>query len=437
MFTKNALIKTIFVVISILLLAACATQVAQTPAATAVPVSGPTQAPATAAAPTATTASAPAASNPTYTVKPDDQAQARLRIGNCIFNGPDVDIYINGQKIDNGGVPFQVRSSDFSGYLYLPPGTVKVTVTPQGAGLDKALFPALDVTLAAGRRYTVAVLGQAGDSQHNTLLMDDTKTVQDAGGTADQFTNTIINNIKGADAIDHVINGNVTNSKIPYGGFQAELLPPFPLNTDVITLSSAPDKVLDPGGPTTGPQWGSVDQTACYSGKYPGAMNSDFGLIIGADYTNLGLLDFLKHYTDQNKTLNDPANSFNTFLALVKAAGLTDVLNNSPHLVFVPSDEAFSQVYIAKNKLDALLADPKAAKAFLDEHIVNGFYPYGSLSGGGGAENRTLTAMSGTSLQLLGDPLTINGQNIAEDLQLFTANGSRFIAISQPLVTPQ
>ena len=178
------------------------------------------------------------------------------------------------------------------------------------------------------------------------------------------------------------------------------------------------------------------DSMALYDGKYPGSMNSDIGYLQSAEYTNLGLLDFLKHYTDQNQALNDKTNSFNTFLALVKAAGLTDVLNNSPHLVFVPSDAAFSPVYISKDKLDALLADPKAAKAFLDEHIVDGYYPYGSLSGGGGAENRTLTAMSGTSLKLLGDPLTINGKDFGANFQLFTANGSRFYVISQPLVTP-
>ncbi len=437
MLPKNALIKTILMVITILSLAACATQVAQTPATNPLPVSGPTQAPAAAAAPTATTASTPAASNPTYTVAPDDQAQARLRIGNCIFRGPDVDIYINGQKVDNGGVPFQLNGSDFSGYLYLPPGTVKVTVTPYGAGLDKALFPELDVTLAAGHRYTVVILGQTGDSQHNTLLIDETKTLQDEGATADQYTQTIVNNIQGTNAIDHVINGKVINSNVPYGGFQASIIPPPPLNTDVFTLSGSPDKILDPGGPTTGPYAGSVDSIACYAGKYPGTMFSDFGDIISAEYTNLGLLDYLSHYTEQNKALNDPTNSFNIFLALVKTAGLTDELNNSPHLVFVPNDAAFAQNLISKDKLDALLADPKAAEALLREHIVDGYYPYGSLSGGGGAFDRTVTAMSGTALSLLGDPITVNGMQLGIDNQLFTANGSRFIVTSQLLVAPQ
>src|SRR5512137_2734850 len=126
MVTKNALIKTILMVITVLALAACASQPGSTAAATAVPVSGPTQAPATAAA------SAPAASNPTYTIKPDDQTQARLRIGQCILNGPNVDIYINGKTTENGGVPYILRSFDFSGYLYLTPGKVNLAVSPSG-----------------------------------------------------------------------------------------------------------------------------------------------------------------------------------------------------------------------------------------------------------------------------------------------------------------
>jgi uncharacterized surface protein with fasciclin (FAS1) repeats len=422
--------KSLIVPLSIgaILLASCASK--PTPAAS-------TQAPAATAAPTTPITSTPVASNPTYQIKPDDQTQARLRIGNCIFRGPDVNIYINGQLVDNGGVPFQLIGSDFSGYIYLTPGTVKLEVAPYGAGLDKGLFAPLDVSLAAGHRYTVAILGQNGDTQHNTLLIDDTKTLQDAGATADQYTYTMVNNITGADAIDHVINGKINNSNIPYGGFQAEVLPPLPLNTDVVSLSGALDKILDPGGPTTGASEGSVDSTACYSGKYPGTMNNEFGFIQSAEYTNLGLLDFLKHYTGQNQALNDKTNSFNIFLALVKTAGLTDVLNNSPHLVFVPSDAAFSPGNISKDKLDALLADPKAAEAFLKEHIVDGYYPYGSLSGGGGAADRTLTAMSGTSLKLLGDPITINGKDLGADFQLLTANGNRFYVTSQLLVTPK
>jgi hypothetical protein len=419
-----------------MLLASCS----PSPAAVAtplVPVTGPT-ATVPSPFPTATAALPPVPADTatltpvptiqTYLVKPDDLAQARLRIGNCIFNGPAVDIYINGQMTDNGGVPFKLRAFDFSGYLYLPPGTVKLAVTPQGAGLDKALFGPLDLSLEAGHRYTVALLGLAGDTQPNSQVIDETKVIQNAGATNDQYTYTLINNIKGVETFDHVINGNVNNSKIAYGGYQAEVLPALPLNSDVISLSGAPDKILDPGGPTTGPEEGSTDSLACYAGKYPGSLGSDFGYTQSAEYTNLSLLDYLKHYTDQNQALKDPSNSFSTFLALVKTAGMTDVLNNSPHFVFVPSDSAFS--YVPKPKLDALLADPKAAQAFLREHIVEGYYPYGSLSGGGGASNRTLTNLSGTSLNLLGDPMTINGKSIDGDLAIITANGSRFQSIT-------
>jgi uncharacterized surface protein with fasciclin (FAS1) repeats len=310
-----------------------------------------------------------------------------------------------------------------------------LAVTPQGAGLDKALFAPLDVTLEAGHRYTVAVLGQKNDAQHDPLVIDETKVIKDTGATNNQFTFTLINNLKGVDAFDHIINGKVNNSKVPFGGYQAEVLPPPPLTTDIISVSGTPDKIIDPGGPTTGPDEGSVDSVACISGKYPGIEERDYGFGFSAEYTNLSLLDFLKHYIEQNQALNDPSNSFNTFLALVKTAGMTDALNNSPHYIFVPTDAAFS-ILISKPKLDALLADPKAAEALLKEHIVEGYYPYGSLSSGGGAYDRTLTAMSGRSLKLLGDPITINGADVGSNLSIIAANGSRFQSISTVLQTP-
>ncbi len=378
---------------------------------------------------------APIPTNQTYTVKPDDQTQARLRIGQCIYNGPDVDIYINGKMTQNGGVPFILRSFDFSGYLYLPPGKVKVAVTLRDASLDKALFAPLDLTLEAGHRYTVAVLGQAEDTQHNTLVIDETKVFQETG--APSYTQTYVNNLKGVEGFDSIINGKVATSAVPYGGYKSDSLPKLPYDTNVISVSGAPDKKIDISPPTAiGPDIVKMDSIICLSGKYPGTENTDYGLGQSPEHTDLSLLDYLKKYTELNQALNDPSASFNTFLALVKTAGMTDLLNNSPHLIFVPTDQAFF-LFIPKPKLDEVLADPKAAEALLKEHIVDGYYPYGSLSHGGGFNDRTLTAMSGRSLKLFGDPPSVNGDSLGDAQQLFTANGSRFYIISHVMQRPK
>jgi uncharacterized surface protein with fasciclin (FAS1) repeats len=65
------------------------------------------------------------------------------------------------------------------------------------------------------------------------------------------------------------------------------------------------------------------------------------------------------------------AEIFNTLLAAVEAAGLTDVLKgDGPFTVFAPTDDAFAQ--IDSDALNALLADTDALTAVLLYHVVPG-----------------------------------------------------------------
>jgi len=65
------------------------------------------------------------------------------------------------------------------------------------------------------------------------------------------------------------------------------------------------------------------------------------------------------------------AGIFNTLLAAVEAAGLTDVLKGEgPFTVFAPTDDAFAQIPSAD--LEALLADTEALAAVLTYHVVPG-----------------------------------------------------------------
>jgi uncharacterized surface protein with fasciclin (FAS1) repeats len=65
------------------------------------------------------------------------------------------------------------------------------------------------------------------------------------------------------------------------------------------------------------------------------------------------------------------AGTFNTLLAALDAADLTDVLKGEgPFTVFAPSDEAFAKV--PAETLNALLADKEALTAVLTYHVVAG-----------------------------------------------------------------
>ncbi len=113
----------------ILLIAVAATALAACAGAPAQPsANGVTAASAaTTVAPTTSTA-APAATAPAtgiVTTAPNDATQARLRVSNCISNGPNVDMVVNGAVAVNGGSPqANLRALFPSGYLYLTPGTL-------------------------------------------------------------------------------------------------------------------------------------------------------------------------------------------------------------------------------------------------------------------------------------------------------------------------
>jgi len=68
------------------------------------------------------------------------------------------------------------------------------------------------------------------------------------------------------------------------------------------------------------------------------------------------------------------AGIFETLLAAVDAAGLTEVLKgDGPFTVFAPTDEAFAA--IPADALNALLADPESLAAVLTYHVVPGNLP--------------------------------------------------------------
>ena len=65
------------------------------------------------------------------------------------------------------------------------------------------------------------------------------------------------------------------------------------------------------------------------------------------------------------------AGNFTTWVAGIKAAGLTDALTGKgPFTVFAPTDEAFKK--LPSGAFDALLKDTAKLKAILNYHVVTG-----------------------------------------------------------------
>ena len=62
------------------------------------------------------------------------------------------------------------------------------------------------------------------------------------------------------------------------------------------------------------------------------------------------------------------AGDFSTLLAAVEAAGLTETLATGKYTLLAPTDEAFAA--LGQPAIDALLADPAALTALLQNHVL-------------------------------------------------------------------
>lgn len=74
---------------------------------------------------------------------------------NAALDAGDLDLYVDDHKAVDG-----LTFGDVSGYFALPPGMHSFDFVPEGGTLDDAVLSALDVTVAPGGAYELAVVGQ-------------------------------------------------------------------------------------------------------------------------------------------------------------------------------------------------------------------------------------------------------------------------------------
>ncbi len=105
--------------------------------------------------------------------------------------------------------------------------------------------------------------------------------------------------------------------------------------------------------------------------------------------------------------------SFKTFLEAVRIAGLTRQLKaEGPYTVFMPTDNAFSQ--LADGEWDALKKAPQSLARVLRYHIIRGRVKVTEVKPG------PVASVAGPSLELKSDNgmVTVNGARVTEsDLQ--------------------
>src|SRR6266498_3069929 len=415
MFTKNRLIERILLLLICVALTACAPQIAS-PAMTPLPA----------------TATSPSAVNTTIVpMVVNDATMSRLRLANLVLGSASTDMYVD-RKIallgNRQSELTKVPIGFISGFLYMEPGTHSVAIVPAGKDLSAAMI-ALDVTLEAGHRYTVAALGKKDDANFTPLVIDETAALAKARTSPDQDIMTLINNVAGADTFDFLEDG-VGPKNVPYGGFVTAPIKSGHVDHLVVLANGNTDLQDNPGNFDELP---GVDFIHANVGSFPGVFDQSIFNYDSSALSELSVTGLLKEITtvspvwDQGKKL-----SFNTFLSALDKASLSDTISSGTYLIFAPTDQAFEAM--PAGKLDALMADPETLANYLRNYIVEGYYPYGGLSGAVlGNYDATVTNQLGTELKINGD-ISINGIYMGSLPSLTVVNGTRIIPVTQLLL---
>ena len=348
----------------------------------------------------------------------DNAKQARLRTISEVMGAPNMDVYVNGLPAFDGGVAqANIGVGLFSGWLYAAPGVYTIALVPHGGTIDQAFFAPAQVNAEAGHRYTVAAMGQLASNDVHPLTVDETALVANLGAGTTDAIQIDINNLTGADSITELANGKAMAEHIPYGEARAMFLASGSALFKTVADTTPPGTI----GADTSPS--PVEPGVSYAfpifGPYP-VTNPDV-IGNGSQATSeLNVFDFLAGFEGRGVALGDHPATFKTLLAAIDKAGWHDqLINSGPYFLLAPTDAAFDALPQADR--DALLNDPQAAQNLLKAHLVDGYYPYGSLSGVVyGNADRTLQNRLGRSLIFEGDNL--NGDPIGPNYTVGSGN---------------
>lgn len=307
----------------------------------------------------------------------DNATQARIRAINMVMGTPNIDVYVNGMPALNGGAAQgNIGTGKFSGFLYVAPGTYTIALVPHDGTMDQALFPPTEVKVEAGHRYTVAAMGQLVDNDIHPLVVDE--TTLEAGIDASLTDNIAIdiNNMKGADSITEQAYGRTLAENIKYGEVRAWFTPSGTAPLKTLGIGETTDVIYDSDGFGIEP---GISVVLPYYGPFP-ADNYDSIGNQSQGVSELNVPEFLAGFDGRDVNMDGHLITFKTFLNLVDKAGMRDELvNGGPYFLMAPTDEAFAS--LSQAEMDELLNDPQAIKTLLNAHIVDGYYPSGSLSG--------------------------------------------------------
>jgi hypothetical protein len=273
-------------------------------------------------------------------------AEARLRVMNLASDLPPVDVYIDGEQTASL-IPYPLVGP----YARLSAGDYTLALPPVGEAVEAALLTET-VTLEAGHDYTAAIIGEAETETVQLLLLDHQAILAESDSVEGSEPFIYVHESSTGPAIDLYLDGEQEFSDLSFGEY-AISYESFNYKDAVQTVAGDPESILAEVRDL------SLPNTVSITPVFPSMI---------APSSQLPFLDYLSALTDH------PVFQFNTLLAAIDAAGLTEELSDmtigAEITLFAPTDEAFAA--LPDGVLDALLADPDALRELLRSHITVG-----------------------------------------------------------------
>src|SRR5260221_9185831 len=153
--------------------------------------------------------------------------------------------------------------------MYLAQGTYHVAIEPAGQDSQAALVGPVDMAVVAGHRYTLAMVGQAGEAHLTPLVIDETADYQALRADPTGDAHISVNNIKGVPGLDFAEAGIVRDQNTPYGGFKAALWPVGNFQGLTVSVSGDANQIIGSDN-NVGINTPGTDTLDCFAGRYPG-----------------------------------------------------------------------------------------------------------------------------------------------------------------------
>ncbi|MBX3066251.1 MAG: DUF4397 domain-containing protein [Anaerolineae bacterium] len=357
-----------------------------------------------------------------------------LRVAHLIDGGTAVDVWIGDKAVLENVEPTKI-----SDYQAVEAGEQTLTITPTGKGADAAILGPLTVNVTASHNYTVAAIGQATDKAATSLIVDETDAFKDIDPDT-MSAALFINNLQGVPAVDIMADGKIWAKDIAYGSYAALAIPAQNFNDLVVTASGDPKTVFFESPVFYEP---ATRYITALVGSYPGEMGKDYDFVFPEGNSPRNMIDFLHGFSGVEVGFAKfPAEiplpfdrqifKFETLLAAIDKAGLTEMLTSGDYTLLAPTDAAFA--LLPADTLAQWTADPAKLMQFVRAHLITGGMSAEALFTAGTAKTLEGSELTFAPLGDMGG-LSVNGDQAGCGCNYHVANG--YVFVLDRVLTPQ